>query len=139
LRMLCFLGKDLDRWVGQCVEMSGKNPEMDGASEASFISLLLFDPPEAVTLKMSQWKVGNYQIVFSRALGLNLVYPFPPDAKAVSESLLRNFHSYADALFDLRLKMSPGAELSGKDWHFEIYPSGEYSKLLERSWEEPPG
>ncbi len=137
--MLCFLGKDLDRWVGQCLEMAPGGPDLQGVKEASYISMLLFDPPESVTRKMHEWGIGRYQIVFSRALGLNLVYPFPPVAQALSESLLRNFHIYADTLFDLRLKMGAGEELHGQECQFEIYASNEYSKLLERSWREPPG
>jgi hypothetical protein len=134
LRMLCFLGKDLDRWLGQCMETSRGQAGLEGAHEASFIGLLLFDPPVSVTRKMSEWGVGNYQIVFSRALGLNMIFPLPPPASALSETLLRTFHLSADALFDLRLKTFAGAELKGQNFQFELYASSEYSKLLERSW-----
>jgi hypothetical protein len=137
LRMLCFLGKDLDRWLSQCVEAARSAAGPEGVAEASFISLLLFDPPPSVTRKLTEWGVGNYQIVFSRALGLNTMYPFPPGPDNLSEPLLRNFHLYADALFDLRLKMSPGPELRGDEYTFDLYASNEYSRMLERSWNEP--
>lgn len=137
LRMLSFLGRDLDRWVSQCAEMTREIPGLEEVTEGSFISLLLFDPPSAVTQKMTEWGIDNYQIVFSRALGLNMIYPFPPPANSLSEPLLRNFHLYADTLFDLRLKMSGGAELQGQKCAFDIYASREYSSLLERSWNKP--
>jgi hypothetical protein len=138
LRMLSFLGKDLDRWLAQCVEFAERRGgELERATEGSFLSLLLFDPPEAVTRKLSGWKIGNYQIVFTRALGLNLVYPFPPGREGVSETLLRNFHHYADELFDLRMKMKAGPELRSDRHTFEIYASSEYSRLLARSWGNP--
>lgn len=138
LRMLSFLGKDVDRWLAQCLEFAQTDgPDLEGATEASFISLLLFDPPLAAARKLSDWGIGNHQIVFSRALGLNLVYPFPPGPEGLSEGLLRNFHHYADALFDVRLKRRAGRELRGDRYTFEIYASSEYSRLLERSWDEP--
>ena len=137
LRMLSYLGRDLDRWLSQCLEASLGQAGLEDAAEASFISLLLFDPPPPVTRKLTEWGVGNYQIVFTRALGLNTVYPLPPGPNSLSEPLLRNFHQYADALFDLRLKMSPGAELRGDQYTFDVYASNEYSRLLERSWNEP--
>jgi len=136
LRMLCFLGKDLDRWLGQCVEVA-VSLGLKEFSEASFVSMLLFDPPPNVPRKMTEWGVGNYQIIFSRALGLNTVYPFPPGVDSISEPLLRHFHHYADTLFDLRLKTFAGAELCGAQCQLEIYASSEYSRLLERSWSEP--
>lgn len=139
LRMLCFIGKDLNRWLEQCVELANADPELHGTglSEASFINLLLFDAPASVVKKLESWEVGNYQLIFSRALGLNAVFPHPPGAGQVSEALLRGFHHYADALFDARLKFLPGAEIEGAGFHFELYASGEYAQLLEEAWSEP--
>jgi len=134
LRMLCFLGKDLQRWLGQCVEVAAAERDLAGASEASFIQLLLFSPPLGVVRKMKQWGVGNYQLVFSRALGLNALFCDPPAITAVSAAFLRNFHLYADAAFDTRLKLEPGRELHGDDFEIPVYASGEYARLLERSW-----
>ena len=132
--MLCYLGRDLDRWLRQCVEMVAGNPHTDGLGESSFVNLLLFDPPAAVIRKMHDWDVPNFQLVFARAIGLNSVYPVPPAATGVSEPLLRSFHLYADALFEARVRLAPGAEIRHEDFDFEIYSSGEYARLLERDW-----
>ena len=132
--MLCYLGRDLDRWLRQCVEMASGRPHADGLGESSFVNLLLFDPPAAVIRKMHDWNVPNFQLVFSRAIGLNSVYPVPPAAARVSEPLLRSFHLYADALFEARVRLAPGAEIRHEDFDLEIYSSGEYTRLLEREW-----
>jgi len=132
--MLCYLGKDLDRWLRQCVEMAVAHPHPGGLTEGSFVNLLLFDPPAAVIRKMRDWDVPNFQLVFSRAIGLNAVYPAPPRPSCVSEPLLRTFHLYADALFEARLRLEPGSEIRHEDFDFEIYSSGEYARRLEREW-----
>ena len=138
LRMLCFIGKDLTRWLEQAAELATTNPVLAGATEASLIRLLLFDAPAAVIRKMRAWEVGNYQLIFSRALGLNSVFGNPPSADQVSVGLLRNFHAYADALFDARLKLNPGVEIANEDVDFTVYASAEYIALLEKSWKVVP-
>ncbi len=132
--MLCYLGKDLNRWFRQCVEMAATHFHADGLAESSFVNLLLFDPPAAVIRKMHDWDVPNFQLVFARAIGLNAVYPAPPPPSCVSETLLRTFHLYADALFEARLRVEPGSEIRHEDFDFEIYSSGEYARLLELGW-----
>ncbi len=135
-RMLCLIGKDLNRWLGQCVEVAAANPQLAAVSEPNFIALLLFAPPLPVLQKMRSWGVKNYQIIFSRAIGLNTVFPHPPPASDVSELFLRDFHKYADALYDVRLK-AEDATLSLEDqFTFEIYASGEYASLLAKTWGE---
>ena len=131
LCMLCSIGRDLNQWISECLE--GAQPA-DGVTASSYISLLLFDAPRNVKTKMADWGVPYYQTIFSRALGLNLVYPLAPAPDAISESLLESFHVYADSLFDLRLHMSPGAELHGQDYTFDIFASHEYTQLLESEW-----
>jgi hypothetical protein len=135
LRMLCFLGKDLDRWLAQCVDCIATEPGLAGSgiSESTFITQLLFDPPQAVVRKMNEWGVANFQIIFSRGLGLNAIYSFPPEPRQVSEAFLRDFHQYADALFDARLRKEPAIEPDFA-FVFDVYASSEYSKMLENSW-----
>jgi hypothetical protein len=135
LRMLCFLGRDLDRWLTQCVECASAERGLagSGVSESTFITQLLFDPPASVIRKMQDWGVGNFQIIFSRSLGLNMVYAFPPEPRQVTAAFLRDFHQYADALFDVRLKKDPVVE-TDFSFPFEVYASSEYSKRLERFW-----
>src|SRR5579872_3705697 len=50
IRMLYFVGKDLVRWIGQCVELVDRTAEFAGMDlrEQSFAALLAYHPPEAV-------------------------------------------------------------------------------------------
>ena len=135
-RMLCLIGKDLNRWLGQCAEMVSTDPVIAGLTESDFVTLLLFDPPVSVIQKMRVWGVKNYQIIFSRAIGLNAVFPHPPAASEVSESFLRKFHKYADALYDARLKSEDSSATLEQSFTFEIYASAEYSAYLANNWGE---
>ena len=134
--MLCLIGKDLNRWLGQCVELVSRNPELKGLSECDFIAILLFYPPTPVLQKLRAWGVKNYQVIFSRAIGLNVVFPHPPSFNHVSESFLRGLNGYADALYDVRLRAEEPSISDEDKFTFEIYASGEYAAFLEKSWEE---
>jgi hypothetical protein len=134
-RMLCLIGKDLNRWLGQCVEVASGDPELAGLSECNFIAALLVAPPTSLLQKMHSWGVKNFQVIFSRAIGLNTVFPHPPLPADVSESFLRDFHKYADALYDARLKPEGDAPIQEHTFTFEIYASGEYSSYLEKIWQ----
>ena len=134
--MLCLIGKDLNRWLEQCVEMASRDSELAGFSECNFIVALLFAPPTAVLEKMRIWGVKQYQVIFSRAIGLNAVFPHPPSASDVSESFLRQFHIYADALYDARAKADGATADQEVAFIFEMYASGEYSAHLESIWAE---
>jgi hypothetical protein len=134
LRMLCLIGKDLNRWVEQCVALTSRSSETEDITETSLIELLLFHPPSAVREKLQRWGVENYPLVFSRALGLNAVFPHPPDPGQVSRAFLSNFTACADALFESRLKWNPGREATGETFDFELYASAEYTARLEDAW-----
>jgi hypothetical protein len=136
LRMLCLIGKDLNRWLSQCVEVAADDPELADLSERTFITVLLFDPPRPVLEKMHSWGVKNFQLIFSRAIGLNTVFPHPPSPSAVSESLLRRFDKYADALYDAIASTEDVAAAQEHTFTFELFASGEYASRLERAWEE---
>jgi hypothetical protein len=137
-RMLCLIGKDLNRWLGLCVEVVSGDPKLAGLSECDFIAVLLLAPPTALLQKMRSWGVRDFQRIFARAIGLNAVFPHPPSAGDVSESFLRDFDRYADALYDARLKAKDATEIQENVFTFEIYTSGEYSSYLEKTWESAP-
>src|SRR4051812_10212260 len=68
LRMLYFLGKDLMRWVDQCVEwasraIAGSDAEI---SAQSFVGVLTTNPPDAVKQKLLGWGVSDYVSIFTR-------------------------------------------------------------------------
>lgn len=134
LCMLCLIGQDLNRWLAQCLEAVSEDSEFAGLSECDFIAVLLFAPPTHVLQKMHAWGVRNFQLLFSRAIGLNAVFPDPPSANKVTDAFLRDFHRYADALYDVRLKSEDAAVVLEDVFTFEIYASGEYLSHLETSW-----
>src|SRR5882724_6692113 len=68
LRMLYYLGKDLLRWMDQCVEWSAGTVlgGVSGVVSQSFAGLLTGHPPEAVKQKLMGWGVSDYVSIFSR-------------------------------------------------------------------------
>lgn len=136
LRMLYFLGKDVFRWVDQCVECAARIPELaEGAVEPqSFAGLLTADPPENVKEKLAGWGVADYVAIFSRSIGLNSVFGEPPALASLSEDFLRGYHRYADHMFRCYMESQPYLALASGNFRFELYASGEYSKMLETEW-----
>jgi hypothetical protein len=133
VRMLYFLGKDVLRWVGQCVEWAEREASMRdaGVSAQSFASLLISSPPPPVKEKLARWGVVDYASIFSRAIGLNLIFAEPPSFTDLSEEFLGNYHRYADALHRCYLGLRSFKPLSAQQFRFELYASGEYSRILE--------
>jgi hypothetical protein len=137
IRMLFFVGKDVMRWMSQCVEFIASVDELKGLgiSEHSFSDLLIQNPPQQVKEKLKLWGVHDYRSIFSRAIALNAVFAHPPEPAQVSEEFVRNYYRFADHLFACRQQMIPFREVKADNFYFEIYASGEYSRLLEKVWE----
>ena len=134
MKMLCCLGKDLNRWLEQCLEFAAADPELRELREGNLIDLLVADPPESAIRKMQFWGVGDFRTIFARALGLNSVFPEPPAREQVSEVFARDFAVYADALYGARRRAMPASATVDFNLHFEVYASGEYARMLEKSW-----
>jgi len=137
VRMLFFLGKDVCRWLEQCMEWAGRSPDLAGLDirPQSFARFLTEGPPEDVQEKLAHWGVSDYPAIFSRAIGLNTLFLQPPAFETLSEQFLRNYHCYADALFRCYLEAEPHGMAGADRFHFCLYASGEYSRLLESEWE----
>jgi hypothetical protein len=136
VRMLYFLGKDVFRWVEQCVEWAERTPELAqaGLCPQSFASLLTASPPATVKEKLVRWGVADHASIFSRAIGLNVLFAQPPAFDGLSDEFLRNYPSYADALYRSYLALQPHRPLPSSQVRFELYASGEYSRILESKW-----
>ena len=78
--------------------------------------------------------VADYTSIFSRAIGLNVMFVQPPAFELLSEEFLRNYHRYADGLNRCYLASEPHRVLNGANFRFELYASGEYSRMLEANW-----
>jgi hypothetical protein len=138
IRMLFFLGKDLLRWIGQCLEFAHRIPELEQASltAQSFARLLTEGPPDRVKEKLQRWGVVDYSAIFSRALALNALFVVPPAFDTLSEEFLHHGNRFADQLFRCYLELEPHRVLAAANFDFELYASGEYVKLLESEWEK---
>ncbi len=136
IRMLFYVGRDILRWVGQCVEHVNRYPELDRTSfqPQSFSAYLVQNPPAEVRVKLKKWGVADHKSIFSRALGLNVLLADMPPQETFSSDFLRNYHRYADQMFHCHLGQTVFADPSLLGFDFEIFASGEYSRMLEREW-----
>ncbi len=138
IRMLFYVGKDLLRWIDQCLELVSRSPGLSdsGIRYQSFAAYLVNQTPEPVVAKLKKWGVADYKAIFSRALGLNAMLASVPERSGLTDDFIRNYYRYADHLFQVRQREASFTDISGLGFDFEIYASGEYSRLLEREWAE---
>ena len=136
IRMLYYLGKDILRWIEQCVEWGQRVPELSGVEirPQSFAGLLTADPPAAVKEKLVRWGVVDHVSIFTRALGLNAMFIQPPAFDILAEEFLRNYHRYADFLYRCYMDSQPHQAIASANYRFDLYASGEYSRMLESEW-----
>src|ERR1700690_1638660 len=64
-RMLCFTGKDVMRWVAQCVDFASRDEALacGGIAPQSFSDLLVNRTPPAVAERFESWGVTDYRRV----------------------------------------------------------------------------
>jgi hypothetical protein len=136
IRMLYFLGKDVFRWIDQCGECLERFPELKsaGIEAQSFAGLLTGNPPDKVLTKLKAWGVFDYSAIFSRAIGLNTMFREPPAFEILSDHFLRSYHKYADYLYACYMDLQPHRKITLENFRFELYASGEYSRMLESEW-----
>ena len=136
IRMLFYVGKDLIRWLGQCMEFVQRDETLRQTqlSNQSFAALLVEDPPEGVREKLRKWGVVDYKAIFSRALGLNAIFAEAPEPATLSEDFLRYYYRFADHMFACRQQLFPSTEIRSDNFHFDLFASGEYSRMLEKEW-----
>ncbi len=137
IRMLFFLGRDVRRWMEQSLESVERIPELHDSEIhlQSIAGLLTADPPENVREKLIRWGVTDYAAIFRRAIGLNTLFSEPPPFQSLSPEFLQYYHRYSDQLFQAYLESQPHRVLACANFHFELYASGEYSRMLESQWE----
>ena len=138
IRMLFYVGKDLLRWIDQCLELVERTPELcgTGIKYQSFAAYLVGHTPEAVQAKLKKWGVSDYRAIFSRALGLSAVFGEVPQRETLTDEFIRHYYRYADQLFQIRQGEAVFTDVSELGFEFEIFASGEYSRMLEREWAE---
>ncbi len=136
LTMLFYLGKDLLRWVSQSMEIVEQTEELkdSGIRPESFSALLVEDPPADVVHKLRTWGVHEHRTIFSRALGLHAVFEALPGRDGLAPDFMRYYHRFADHMFTCRQQLFSFTPVSSAEFEFQLYASGEYSKMLEREW-----
>jgi hypothetical protein len=136
IRMLLFLGKDISRWLDQCVDSlrGGDGPDPRITAQ-SFAALVVENPPEQVKKKLESWGVTDRRAIFSRAIGIHSMFDAPPALESLSPIFLKNYHKFADHAYICFQHLESFLPLDAKDYPFEIYASEEYSRILSDQWE----
>ena len=136
IRMLFYVGKDLLRWIEQCLDLVERDEDLKraGFCYQSFAAILTDDPPRKIREKLKNWGVADYKSIFSRALGLNAVFNEVPQRHLVTDEFVRHYYRYADQLFACRQLLWSFGEIKATQFDFDLYASGEYSRMLEREW-----
>ncbi len=135
IRMLFYVGRDLTRWIHQCIDSLERDHEHPGRTYTfqSFVSYLIRHTPAPVQAKLRKWGVADYKSIFSRALALNTLFDEVPSARSLSPDFIRSYYKYTDAIFKVMMLGDP-AEVDEREFEFSLYASGEYSRILEREW-----
>lgn len=136
--MLFYVGKDLARWIEQCLEHIARQPDLrdSGIRFQSFAEMLVNHTPAPVQAKLRKWQVADYRSIFMRALGMNALLAVAPERHSLADEFVRNYYRYADQLFASRQSQVTFTGVEDMGFEFEIFASGEYSKMLEREWSE---
>jgi len=136
IRMLFYVGRDINRWIDQCMDFIVRQPELReaGIRPQSFAAQLVHNPPAAVEAKLKKWQVGDFRAIFTRALGLNAVLADVPPREMLTDDFIRNYYRFADQIFQCTQSHTTFANLNDFPLEFDIFASGEYSRMLERQW-----
>ncbi|HXE10737.1 MAG TPA: hypothetical protein VN633_01360 [Bryobacteraceae bacterium] len=136
LRMLFYVGKDLTRWLEQCVEVTRVSQELSPRSltQESFVALLVQSVPPAVRRKLETWGVLDFTALFRRALGVHIVFSEPPPLECLNPDFLRRYHRYIDQWFDQSIQQRPVPHCNDDEFTYDLYASGEYTQMLEQNW-----
>jgi len=131
-RMLCLVGKDLMRWIRQCMDFASRDAMLAqaGIREQSFADLLVNRTPATVAARFESWGVIDYRRILSRGIGLVAVFPTPPPYGVVSAEFLADYYAYADSLFACHQTVAPFTPLPWESFGVSLYTSDEYLSTL---------
>jgi hypothetical protein len=137
-RMLSLVGKDIMRWIAQCMDFAGRDDALanSGIRPQSFADLLVNRTPPVVGARFESWGVTDYRRVLSRAIGVNAVFPNPPDFGVITAEFLENYYAYADGLFACYQRLTPFTSLGSHSFGFSLYTSDEYLSRMACSLED---
>jgi len=132
--MLWCIGRDLTRWIEQCLDYVGRCEELQDKEIRfqSFSTLLVETTPEAAVEKLKGWGVNDFRGIFARALGLNTIFAELPGLGTLTEDFLQDYYAITYQLYLTRHRAVKFLKLDPSDWQFEVYTSGEYIKIIEQ-------
>ena len=136
IRMLFYVGKDVDRWIEQCLESVARDAELSGQDIEwqSFARLLVDHTPDAVKRKLCDWGVVDYKALFMRGLGLHAVFAEVPARTQLTDVFVLDYYRFADRMYECAVNRGTGANLAELGCTFDLYASGEYARMLEKEW-----
>jgi len=137
LRMLFYVGRDLTRWIDQCLDFVAAEPSLQtkGFRFQSFAAFLVDHTPINVIEKLKGWGVADYAAIFARALALNTLFTEAPSREILADHFVRNYYRFADQIYLCRQSSADFLEIHPSLFQFELYASGEYARMLEREWQ----
>jgi hypothetical protein len=137
-RMLFYVGKDICRWLDQCVDTCGRDPELISLRlpAQSFARLPIEQTPEDVATKLRGWGVVEYARIFSRSIGIFTQFRLPPTPEILQARYLRHYYRYADYAYTAWKDRDKAPELQYSNFPFALFASGEYTRKLEEEWRE---
>jgi hypothetical protein len=136
LRMLYYIGKDLLRWMDQCLETVQMEEAYAGREfrPETFGVFLIDYIPAHVRTKLEGWGVLDFTALFRRGIGLHSVLSDLPPQPTFSLDFLRRYHRYVDAWYEQRLRDTSFDRAQAGEFTFDLFASGEYTLMLEESW-----
>lgn len=140
LRMLSLTGKDVMRWIAQCLDFARRDDLLAhaGIRAQSFADFVVNRTPPAVAERFVSWGVLDYRRILSRAIGVNAVFPNPPDFQVISTEFLEDYYAYADSLFTCYQGLTPYTPLDTASFGFSLYTSDEYMSTLGCGLDDEP-
>lgn len=138
LKMLFYIGKDLIRWMDQCAESAVISDHFFGRrmQPETFALFLVQYVPQHVRLKLEGWGVLDFCALFRRSIGLHTVFVNLPAAHDISPDFLRRYHRHLDTWYEYRMRERVYDKAESHEFTFDLYASGEYTLMLEKSWTE---
>jgi hypothetical protein len=136
IRMLFYVGKDVNRWIEQCLECAARDAELSRREIEwqSFARFLIESTPEDVKRKLCEWGVVDYKALFTRGLGLYAVFAEVPERNQLTDAFIREYYRFADQMYECAVRQGPVVNLAELGCEFKLYASGEYARMLEQEW-----
>ena len=138
LKMLFYIGKDVLRWMDQCAESAAVSDCFFGRKmqPETFALYLVQYVPYHVRTKLEDWGVVDFCGLFRRSLGLHTVFANLPSAQDISADFLRRYHRHLDVWYEYRMRDRVFDRAEENEFTFDLFASGEYTLMLEKSWGE---